>query len=235
MENRTDALIIDVMYNPGGVAFYTYALISTLISKPLLNFNEKIAITQEDVYFSLENALFLEGIEDDEKAIEIIGEDIFGYQVDKNLAQSILKYTRFIQDQFRQGKFITDPFPMEGQEYIYPNKVTHYTKPILILCNSLSISCGDIFPALLQDNQRAKVLGSQTAGAGGYVLDKKYSNRFGVADLTFTGSLVYRHNGKPLENIGVEPDFYYEFTSLDYMQNFADFIEYVNHVLLNFY
>ena len=231
MEGRTHILIIDVMNNPGGLAFYTYALISMLIDKPLQNLQEKMTITQEDVYFAIQDAEQLSEVETDEDAVNILGKDICGYIVDKEMAKSILNQSRFIRSQFNEGKFMTDLYPLEGIKYINPDRIAHYTKPILVLTNSLSISCGDLLPALFQDNQRAKILGSQTGGAGGYVLKKKYSNRFGVGGFTLTGSIIYREDGQPIENRGVKPDFPYEFSVSDYTNNYVDFIEYVNTVI----
>lgn len=231
MEDHTHALVIDVMNNPGGLAYYTYALIAMLTDKPLLNLKEAMTITQEDVYFAVQQAKRLSDVDSDDAAAGVIGEDICGYIVDERLAISIIKLAHFIKDQFREGKFITDQYPMEGLEYIYPHPTTHYAKPILVLTNSLSISCGDLFPALLQDNKRALVFGCHTAGAGGYVLTKQYSNRFGVANFTLTGSLIYRFDGKPLENRGVNPDFPYAFTLEDLTNGYKPYTRAVNDAL----
>lgn len=231
MQERTQALVVDVMNNPGGYAYYAYALASMLTDKPLMNLVEQMSITQEDVYFAIQDAAWLAEVNSDTHAKDILGEDICGYLVDKEVAMSILKLGYFIKDQFKEGKFLTDLYPLEGLEYIRPHPTTRYTKPILMLTNSLSLSSGDLLPALLQDNRRARILGCQTGGAGGYVLARKYSNRFGVATFTLTGSLIYRLDGTPLENHGVKPDFSYDFTVRDYTNNYADFINFVNRVL----
>ncbi len=232
MEGRTHFLVIDVMNNPGGYAFHAYAIAGMLTDKPLLNLKEQMTITQEDVYFAVKEAEILSYVETDGDAIELLGRDICGYPVNKEVVCSILKKTQFIRDQFKAGKFITDLYPVEGLEYIHPHGKTRYTKPILILTNSLSVSCGDLLPALLRDNKRAKILGCQTAGAGGYMLAKKYSNRFGVADFTLTGSLIYRLDGEPIENQGVKPDYPYEFSIRDYTMDYLDFINYVNNSIV---
>lgn len=228
MQARTQALIIDVMNNPGGFAFYTYAIASMLTDKPLRNLREEMAITQEDVFFAVQDAEVLNNINSDQDAIDALGPDICGYTVNLRMAQSIRAHANFIVDQFRKGQFNTDLFFLEGLEYIYPHPQTRYTKPLFILTNSLSISCADLLPALLQDNKRARIIGTKTAGAGGYVLTRKYSNRFGVADFSLTGSLMFRMDGRPLENLAVQPDIPYQFSIRDYTQEFDDFIQLIN-------
>jgi hypothetical protein len=42
-----------------------------------------------------------------------------------------------------------------------------YTKPIIVLTDELSVSFGDMFPAMLQDNGRGKLVGMRTGGWGG--------------------------------------------------------------------
>lgn len=233
MQGCTQALVIDLMNNPGGLAFYTYGLLSMLSDQPLRNLKEQLSITQKDVYFAIEDLEWLDEVKSDQESREILGSDIFGYQVDYRMAQALVKLGQFIKEQYKQGKYLTESFPMEGLEFIYPHPTTRYTKPLFLLTNSLSISCGDVFPAILQDNKRAKILGAQTAGAGGYVLARKYSNRFGLASFTLTGSLIHRLDGQPLENLGVKPDILYEFTEEDYIHNYSNFINFVNKSIIN--
>jgi hypothetical protein len=231
MESCTDALIIDVMNNPGGFSFYTYALASMLTSNPLTNLKQFLSITQEDVYLAVQTASSLKNIVTDHEAAQALGPDINGYAVDKRLACYLFKYATYIQDQFKQGKYFTDLYPLDGVETIYPHPTTQYTKPLFVLTNPLSISCAELLPALLQDNKRAIILGGQTAGAGGTIVRRKYSNRFGIADLVFTGSLVCRYNEQPLENRGVKPDVAYRWTTEDYTKDHANFIDFVNGIV----
>jgi hypothetical protein len=228
MEGRTHALIIDVMNNPGGLDFYTFALTSYLSDKPLLNLREEITLTQEDVSFAIEEIELFSTIESSQEASDLMGTDICGYPVDKQLIHSLLGCAQFVHAEFKEGHFLTSAYPLEGLEYIQPHPTIHYTKPILILVNSLSISCADLFPALLQDNQRATLVGQTTAGAGGYVLSRKYSNRFGLANFSLTGSMMYRMNGEPIENKGVTPDVSYEMSVDDYLHQYRNFIDCVN-------
>jgi hypothetical protein len=233
METRTHKLVVDVMNNPGGYAFYALAMASCLANKPLDNLKERILITQEDLFFALNDAKELEDVVSDKDAEAVLGDDICGYTVNKRLAKDLLKHTEFIKDQFSKGNYLTDFGYLEGISQIYPDPQGHYTKPLVLLINSLSISCGDVLPALLQDNQRATIVGTSSAGAGGYIIKRRYSNRFAVGEMTLTGSMIYRSNGLPLENLGVQPDKEYRFTPNDYKHKYSGFVAFLQEVLDN--
>ena len=102
-----------------------------------------------------------------------------------------------------------------------------YTKPILILINGRSISCGDLFAAILQDNKRATLFGTRTAGAGGAVFRHKFDNKFGIEFFTTTITHGERKNGDPIENLGVMPDIPYEITEEDIK---SDYLPYANEI-----
>lgn len=233
METRTHKLVIDVMNNPGGYAFYALAIASSLTNKPLENLKERLLITQEDLFFALNDAKELEDVVSDKDAEAVLGDDICGYPVNKRVVKDLLKHTEFIKDQFSRGNYFTDFGYLEGISQIHPDPQGHYTKPLVLLINSLSISCGDVLPALLQDNQRATIIGTHSAGAGGYIVKRRYSNRFAVGEMTLTGSMIYRLNGLPLENLGVQPDKEYVFTPNDYKNKYTGFVAFLQQVLDN--
>ena len=81
---------------------------------------------------------------------------------------------------------------------------------------------------MLQDSGRVVIFGAKTAGAGGHVKGYTYPSRFGVNAFSLTGSLVYRLDGRPIENMGVMPDVPYEMTMRDIRDNYADYINAVN-------
>ena len=114
----------------------------------------------------------------------------------------------------RPATFENDPFTApDGQ-------VLAYEKPIIFLADEFSVSFGDIFPAMMQDNKRGPIVGMRTGGWGGSISGWP-SGFYSEATATNTNSLVVRRQdivspemptAPYIENIGVIPDI-----TLDYM------------------
>lgn len=222
--SMTDALVIDQVNNPGGLIFYSYALASALTDKPLATPKHRMAITQEEVADAIAIIPILELIENDQEAKDVMGESLMGYPVSYQFVQFALEFFRSVIDDWNGKEYLTQPHFLYGLDQINPHPTSRYTKPILLLVNSLDFSCGDFFPAILQDNNRVTILGTRTAGAGGYVLGFGYPNRFGLAVLHFTGSIAERIDKKPIENLGVTPDIQYELTKYDLQNNYSQYV-----------
>ena len=103
-----------------------------------------------------------------------------------------------------------------------------YSKPIMALTDEFSASGADVFPATLQDNQRAVIFGWRTMGAGGNV--NSYSaGAYSEGFTTLTESLMVRrfpiNTGGELptapyvENIGVRPDIQADYMTRDNLVN----------------
>ena len=227
-QKRTDALIIDQINNPGGSVFYLYALAATLTDRPLHTPKHHIAMTQEEVYVAHMLLPMLERVTCDRTARQIIGSNLGGYPVDYQFVKLMKQFCGFLIKQWDTGKLFSDPTFLFGVDDIHPHPDYSYTKPLVLLTNSLDFSGGDFFPAILQDNKRAVILGTRTAGAGGYVLQSSYPNHSGIKGFSMTGSLAKRANSQPLENLGVVPDVNYELSVVDLQQ---DYVEYVNTIL----
>ena len=95
-----------------------------------------------------------------------------------------------------------------------------YRKPLIVLVDEFSISAGDIFPAMLQDNRRGPLVGTRTNGAGGSVAGFP-AGTYSESDAGNTNSLVTRIApvqipGYPdtpyIENVGAHADI-----PIDYM------------------
>jgi hypothetical protein len=227
-QRRTDALIIDQLNNPGGSVFYLYALAATLTDKPLHTPKHHIAMSQEEVYVAQMLLPMLEKVTCDRSARQVVGSNLGGYPVDYQFVKLMKQFCGFLIQQWDTGKLCSDPTFLFGVDDILPHPEYQYTKPILLLVNSLDFSGGDFFPAILQDNKRAVIFGTRTAGAGGYVLQSSYPNHSGMKGFSMTGSLAKRANTRPLENLGVVPDVQCELSVIDLQENY---VEYVNTIL----
>jgi hypothetical protein len=228
-EAESDALVIDLNDNPGGNLFYMYGILSLLTDKPLIVPTQTETLIQEDVYSmaSIYNSL-KQMLEDEENEDEELSGGLSGYPIDENTIRQIMDYSRSILDQWESGNTRTTPAAVFGIDRIMPHPEARYTKPIMVLINELDFSCGDFFPAILQDNSRATLFGKQTAGAGGYVRGYGQTSQFGVMAYSLTGSLAYRVDGKVIENLGVSPDVPYQMTERDLRSGYVDYIRTVN-------
>lgn len=231
LEEGTEALVVDQLNNPGGSLFYMYALASMLTDQPLIVPKQKMTITQEDVYFALDDLSELEQVKTDSEARALFGSNIAGYPVDLDFAKGVVEYLRFIINEWNSGRQLTDSDYLYGLEYLKPHLKGYYSKPVLLLVNELDFSCGDFLPAILQDNKKAKILGTRTAGAGGYVLEHSYPNLFGIQGFTFTGSIAERIDSNPIENLGVTPDVFVELTQKDLEENYTDYCAEIHKTL----
>jgi hypothetical protein len=233
---ETDALVIDQVSNPGGSVFYLYALASHLTDKPLVAPRHRLIIGEAEAHQSAE--LLLKVMRDSKKPAaaepkekkklkggkEEEAPTAGGYPITGKFMALMLRSAQFILKSFNAGQRFTGLIHISGVDDIdpAPKAEERYTKPILLLTNALDFSGGDFFPAIMQDNKRATILGVRTAGAGGIV--KSFSvNQFGIDHLSATGSIAERPNGQPIENLGVTPEIPYEITARDLRTGFAEY------------
>jgi carboxyl-terminal processing protease len=90
------------------------------------------------------------------------------------------------------------------------NRGTIYDGPLVIMVNGFSASASELVSAVLQDLNRAIIVGKQTYGkATGQVImpiDKNSPERSGY--LKVTNERIYRITGKSLQKKGVSPDIF---------------------------
>jgi len=219
----SDVLVVDQTNNGGGNILYLYALLGILTDRELEIPMHSMKLKQQDVYLAIQRNYLLKMIKNDRDAWKQLGKTIEGLPVNLKLAQDWSSFYQFIIDQWNSGKLVTDFCYLYGIERIAPNPKINYTKPMIVLTNALDFSCADFFPAILQDNKRAKIMGTRTAGAGGYKDRISFPNLIGIEDIEFTGSFSLRPNGLPIENLGVTPDIIYEVTYHDIQNNYVDY------------
>lgn len=229
-ERGADALVIDQLNNPGGIVAYMYSLLSMLTDRPLTLPKQRIALTPEDVGQAISFLMSTEGARTDDDARRLMGgADLAGYPVTLDFLNGFRAMNAALVKQWGEGKRLTDPLATFGLESVQPAYGPRFTKPVLVLINELDISCGDFFPAILQDNKRATLFGARTSGAGGAVRDFQYQNSLlGVGGYKLTGTIAIRPGGRPIESLGVTPDIPYAVQPGDIQQGFRAYIAAVN-------
>lgn len=228
-EKETEALVIDQVNNYGGLVRTEYTLVSMLTNRPLSTPRHRIMITQQDVAMALSILDFLEIMRSDQDVRQIFqGSSSF------ETYQTVLflkSYYQFIIDEWNAGHLLTDPIHVEGVDFVNPHPSCCYTKPILVLINELDFSGGDFFPAIMQDNQRALLFGTKTAGAGGFVIPLSFPNANGIDRIYYTASIAERLNHQPIENLAVVPDIEYQLTEADVRGGYRQYRSAVNAVV----
>lgn len=225
-EKNTDALVIDQVNNPGGKVLYQYALISTLADRPFVTPKHHMTITQKDVLEAYIELSLLEAIESDKDAEEFFSEGAFFNTYEYCLF--LKEFNQFIIKEWNSGRSYTNPTHLDGVDHINPHSKYRYTKPILVLINELDFSGGDFFPAILQDNKRATLFGTRTAGAGGCVFRFNFINLNGISQVSYTWSLAERVNGQPIEDLGVTPEIEYQISEADLKYGYREYVKAVN-------
>lgn len=232
----TDAVIIDQTNNPGGSLLYLYSLVSMLTDYPLVTPKHRMVLTQDEVSAAVDWRDLLDDVEDDRQAQLVLGDDMEGYHVDMAAVRHLLSFSDKVLSSWASGNIhLSEPIALLGIEEVQPHPTVRYTKPICILTNEEDFSCGDLFPAIMKDNNRALVVGTTTAGAGGCVFHVDFPNRTGIKSCSLTGSLAVREDGSLIENVGVAPHFEVPMTSLDIQSGrYSDYIERVKCLVLEF-
>ena len=202
---NTDALVVDVMRNPGGLVSFVEAISQRFMTAP---FN-------------------IIGFE-----IRSTGAWLFSFASQLNLARAtrppndpiLLNLQRNFEEvlgAFNENRGRSAPVSLNatGSLTLDPAAV-RYGKPMIVLTDEFSASGGDMFPAIIQDNGRAPLVGMRTMGAGGSVIGLNCTS-YTESICRITVSLMNRgrliqtpeYPAAPyIENIGVRPDIV-----LDYM------------------
>ncbi len=166
-------------------------------------------------------------------------------------------YLKSLQDTRQSGGRLTgslpfctplaEPGPLAPVEFWEPlrdgdGQPVAYDKPLIVLVDEFSVSFGDIFPAMVQDNRRGLIVGKRTAGMGGVNLGPQNVGTFSQSQSSVTGTLVTRRlNGQApglpaapyIENLGVTPDVELEYmTRENLLNNGQSYVEAFTRILV---
>ncbi|MBI3679827.1 MAG: PDZ domain-containing protein [Acidobacteria bacterium] len=208
-QDNTDGLILDDMRNPGGNACYADSLLQRVIPYKFRTLGFELRATANWVISfssSVTIARLVGAPEWQIRYLEAVLGDVKGaYSENRGRTGPVFVCTNPIL-----GSVQIDLDPAADRT----GKVIAYTKPLMALVDEFSASGGDYFPAVVQDNQRGRIFGMRTMGAGGSVLGfngATYTEGFARV----TVSLMNRKNpivtpeyptAPYVENIGVRPD-----------------------------
>lgn len=133
-------------------------------------------------------------------------------------------FVRLDQDRRHRfaGALLDVLYPFHSAQALSDGRV--YSKPVYMMIDELDFSGGDATPAILQDYGRVKLVGVNTAGAGGTVEQFSSKGMFPV-NYTLTTSLMVRPGGRLVENTGVKPDIEFELTAEDLANGFSSSFE----------
>src|SRR5579884_643426 len=212
MQANTDGLVIDVMSNGGGDPCYAEALNQYLIPAGLRGFSAQIRGTQYwvELFSEYKTIAQLQGAPD-------WVSNLYAY------------YLKLVQEAVADNRGMTGSVPVCDASFDVPAATdakglnAAYTKPIVLLTDTFTLSAAETFAMMLQDEARATVFGMRTDGGGGTVVEFNATD-YSEGSTRVTMSLVTRKRyvqtpGFPasnfLENTGVYPDVVQDYMTSD--------------------
>jgi C-terminal processing protease CtpA/Prc len=201
-ENAVDVLVIDQLSNSGGYVFYVGGLGALLAGQePLKSFTVNMRLNETVL---------------NRYADPSVSPDPMTGRRD-NWAQNHLRQLHYenLLAKFKAGEKWSGPLAMFHPDTseadvevgkIMPSDAVSFTKPILILNDNKSASGGDFFPALMQSNGRAVVMGESSSGLGGPVF--RGVDSMSGSEMSFRCTIGYcqRPDGLPMEDLGAVPN-----------------------------
>ncbi|MGA2602275.1 MAG: S41 family peptidase [Bryobacteraceae bacterium] len=217
MQQNTDGLIVDIMGNGGGNACYPEGLASMLTPYTFRGVSAEIRATEN-------------WVEDFSSAVvEAQQEGAPQYVIDL-----YNNYLTDVEEALAQNRGRTGNEPLCNYTFdVTPatddkgNNIA-YTKPILVLTDSFTLSAAEVFAMFLQDSKRATIFGARTDGAGGTVVAYSNATTYSEGYARVTESLITRAAavqtpGFPssiyYEGIGIYPDIVQDYQTADNLVN----------------
>jgi len=217
MEQNTDGLVVDIMDNGGGDGCYSQSLASLLTPYTFRGLSAEIRAT-------------LNWVEDFSSAVvqaQQQGAPQYVIDLYNNYLTDVEQ--ALAQNRGRTGNeplcsYTFDVTPATGDK---GNNIA-YTKPILVLTDSFTLSAAEIFAMFLQDSKRATIFGTRTDGGGGSVEAYNSATNYSEGDARVTICLITRAAavqtpGFPssiyYDGIGIYPDIVQDYQTEDNLVN----------------
>jgi Peptidase family S41/PDZ domain len=215
---NTDALVIDVTRNPGGLVSFVEAISQRFIPTPFHIIGFEIRATGAWL-FSFASAL----------------NNALATGAPPEIVDNLRNNFNAVLDAYNENRGRSVPVSLNSTGSLTLGPVAGaYTHPLMVLVDEFSASGGDMFPAIIQDNNRGPLFGMRTMGAGGSVVAfnaTAYTESiFRVTvSLMNRGRLIQTGEFPPapyIENIGVRPDIPFDYmTRANLMTAGAPFVQ----------
>jgi C-terminal processing protease CtpA/Prc len=201
---NTDALVVDVTRNPGGLISFVEALAQRFIPAPFQTVGFEIRATGAWL-FSFASTL---------SSAQSSG-------APPQIIQNLRNNFNEVLSAYNENRGRSAPVSLNATGSLTLDPVPGaYNKPLIVLVDEFSASGADMFPAIMQDNNRGPLVGFRTMGAGGSVVAFQATayteSVFRITvSLMNRGRLIQTVDFPPapyVENIGVRPD-----VLIDYM------------------
>jgi hypothetical protein len=225
MNANTDGLVIDVMRNTGGSGCAVVNTMGLLVPGSFVI-----------------NGTSLRPRPDMIRAYDDMIAEARANQSPTYVIESMEFERSLLLGALENGRGMTGPIPVCAFDFTVRSSPNAYTKPAILLIDDFSTSAGDLFPAAFQDNNRGKLVGMRTNGAGGSIVGPYYSP-WSMSPTTMTQSLGIRSttrtvDGFPenpfIENVGVRPDIELDYmTSENLRQNGRPFVDAFTNIIVN--
>lgn len=162
--------------------------------------------------------------------------------------KDLFRWADSIAESVKTGATYSMGFPLQPESWC--NEIGQvYYGPVILITDALSYSTTDIFAAGFQDHKIGEILGtSGNTGAGGAnlwyyyqlveALGKNAAARFKPLPRDTSFQLAMRrsvrvgdHEGRPLEELGITPDFRHYITKTDLMNRNSDMVRRAARIL----
>jgi hypothetical protein len=218
---NTDGLIVDDMRNPGGTIYYAEDIARRLIPVPFHLVGFELRATTEwvmDYSYYVQYATATGMPDYDVAYLQSLLQDVQGAYA-QNGGHTGAEPLDTIALSPAPPVPSLDTTPATDKN----GNIIGYTKPMIVLTDEFSMSCGDMFPAMMQDNHAALIYGMRTSGLGG--TNASYdAGAFSESYIGMLRGFMVRNqpvvvDGYPtsnyIENVGVQPDIVDDYKTSD--------------------
>lgn len=104
-----------------------------------------------------------------------------------------------------QGRIVSTRGRSAGEDFDYrAHRAGTWRVPLVVLIDDQSASASEIFAAAIRDNRRGTVVGERSFGKGS--VQGIFPLGYGGAGIRLTTAKFFSPNGKPISQVGVQPD-----------------------------